>query len=161
MLTQHPNLGGAHYLRAFIAEQRGDFAAAEREYRAEMSLTPWDHRAVFNLALLLGQRGDLKSQLELLKTIPKMAPDFSDVHFYIAKTLLDIGDRARFPEAIAAARRGLQLAPNSPQAPLGHYVLADIFMVEGKKAEAAREFRLGKELETRVGAPVGGPLTAR
>lgn len=160
-LTQHPKLGGAHYLLAFIEEQRGNIADAEREYRSEMSLTPWDHRAVFNLALLLGQRGDFRGQLQLLESIPKIAPDFGDVHFYIAKALLDLGDRRRFPEAVTAARRGLRLAPTSPQAPLGHYVLADIFMVEGKQADAARELRLGKELEQRVGAPSGGPLLAR
>ena len=160
-LTEHPKLGGAHYLLGFIAEQRGDFAAAEREYRTEMSLTPWDHRPVFNLALLIGQRGDFPTELQLLESIPKIAPDFADVDFYLAKTILDLGDRARFPEAVAAARRGLQRAPNSPQAPLGHYVLADIFMLEGKKTEAARELRLGKALEDRVGPPRGGPLTTR
>jgi tetratricopeptide (TPR) repeat protein len=161
MLALHPQLGGAHYLLAFIAEQRGNFAEADREYRAEMSLSPWDHRAVFNLALLTGQRGDFRSQLHLLETIPRLAPEFGDVHFYIAKALLDLGDRSRFPEAVAAARRGLKLAPASTQAPLGHYVLADIFMLEGKQVDAARELRLGKALEQRVGAPGGGPLPAR
>ena len=155
-LAENPKLGGAHYLLAFIAEQRGDLVGAAREYRTEMELTPWDHRAVFNLALLQGQRGDTRQQLQLLESIPKIAPDFGDVHFYIAKAILDLGDRSRFPEAIAAARRGLQLAPASPQAPLGHYVLADIFMVQGKTADAARELRLGKELEQRVGNRRGG-----
>ena len=160
-LTQHPKLGGAHYLLAFIAEQRSNFADAEREYRIEMNLTPWDHRAVFNLALLIGQRRDFHGQLQLLESIPKTAPDFAEVYFYIAKALLDLGDRSRLPEAVTAARRGLKLAPTSPLAPLGHYVQADIFMLQGKQEDAARELRLGKELEQRVGAPSGGPLLAR
>ena len=72
------------------------------------------------------------------------------MYFYLAKALLDLGDRARFPEAIDAAERGLRLAPNSPTAPLGHYVLSDIYTLDGRTADAQRELRLGGQLEQRT-----------
>ena len=149
-LAQDPHISGAHYLLAQIAERQHDAARAEREYRLEMSVSSWDYRAPFNLAQLLGARGDRAGQVALLESIPRVAPQFGEVYFYLAKALLDLGDRARFPEAIDAAERGLRLAPNSPTAPLGHYVLSDIYTLDGRTADAQRELRLGRQLEQRT-----------
>lgn len=145
-----PHIAGAHYLLAQIAEQQHDLVRAEREYRLEMSASPWDYRAPFNLAALVGARDDHREQVILLESIPRIAPEFGEVFFYLAKALLDLGDRARFPDAVTAAKRGLQLAPESPSAPLGHYVLADIYNIEGRRAEAQRELGLGQQLEQRA-----------
>jgi arylsulfatase A-like enzyme/tetratricopeptide (TPR) repeat protein len=146
-LAADPHIGGAHYLLAQIADEQHDLARAEREYRLEMSISSWDYRAPFNLAALAGARKDDAEQVALLRSIPRIAPQFAEAYFYLAKALLDQGDRARFPEAIDAAQRGLQLAPGSPTAPLGHYVLADIYNLQDRKAEAQREFLLGRQLE--------------
>lgn len=124
---------------------------AATEYRQEVDVSPWDYRARFNLALLVGQAGDHREQLALLESIPKLAPNFYDVYFYLAKALLDAGDSGRFQDAIAAAQHGLNMAPASASAPLGHYVLADIYRLQGKQADSQREVALGRELERRVG----------
>jgi arylsulfatase A-like enzyme/Tfp pilus assembly protein PilF len=151
-LASDPHISGAHYLLAQIAEEQHDLNRAEREYRLEMSLSSWDYRAPFNLAALMGARHDYVQQVALLESIPRIAPQFPDVYFYLAKALLDLGDRARFPEAVVAAERGLQLAPRSRSAPLGHYVLADIYNLEGRLADAQRELRAGQTLEQHAGA---------
>jgi arylsulfatase A-like enzyme/tetratricopeptide (TPR) repeat protein len=148
-LAADTRLAGAHYLLAQIAEERRDLARAEREYRLEMELAPWDYRAAFNLAAIAGGRKDHREQVALLEAIPRIAPEFGEVFFYLAKALLDLGDRSRFAEAAAAARKGLALAPASPSAPLGHYVLADLYTLEGKRAEAQQQLRLGQRLENR------------
>jgi choline-sulfatase len=148
-LAADARVAGAHYLLAQIAERRRDGARAEREYRLEMEVAPWDYRAAFNLAAIVGGRRDHREQVALLEAIPRIAPEFGDVFFYLAKALLDLGDRSRFPEAAAAARKGLTLAPASPSAPLGHYVLADLYTLEGKRAEAQQRRRLGQQLEDR------------
>jgi arylsulfatase A-like enzyme/tetratricopeptide (TPR) repeat protein len=144
---------GAHYLLAQIAEQRRDGTGAEREYREEIRLYPWDYKARFNLALLLDQRDEHKEQVALLESIPNVAPEFSDVYFYLAKALLDTGDPGRFEEAIAAAHKGLHLAPDSPSAPLGHYVLADVYRLQGRRTDAEREIEAGRKLEQKVAGP--------
>lgn len=145
-----PHISGAHYLLAQIAEQQHDLARAEREYRLEMAVSSWDYRAPFNLAALLGSKNERAEQVALLESIPRVAPQFGEVYFFLAKALLDLGDRARLPEAVAAAKRGLERAPTSPSAPLGHYVLADIYNLEGRSIDAQREVRLGQQLEQRA-----------
>lgn len=152
VLGEHPHASGAHYLLGQIAEQRGDTGGAEREYRLEIATSPWHYRARFNLAILLGQRGAISEQIALLESIPPLAPALFDVYFYLAKAYLDSGDPAKLVEAVAVATRGLRLAPTSPTAPLGHYVLADVYQLQGKQAEAGRERSLGQALELRLAA---------
>jgi arylsulfatase A-like enzyme/tetratricopeptide (TPR) repeat protein len=151
-LAVDSHISGAHYLLAQIAEQQHDLQRAEREYRLEMALSTWDYRAPFNLAALVGGRNDHAEQVGLLESIPRIAPQFPEVYFYLAKALLDLGNPSRLPEAIAAADSGLRLAPRSASAPLGHYVLADIYQLEGRPADSQRELRAGQELEQQLGA---------
>jgi predicted negative regulator of RcsB-dependent stress response len=79
-------------------------------------------------------------------------PDFGSGYLYLAKARLDLGD---LPGAEAAARKGMTLHPDAEIAPLGHYVLADVYSQRGQVKEAAREAAEGRRLESRrVG---GGP----
>jgi arylsulfatase A-like enzyme/predicted Zn-dependent protease len=154
-LATYMDVAGAHYLLAQIFEQRGDFGRAESEYRREIDTHVWDYQARFNLAMLLGRRGSFGEQAAMLDRIPPLAPAFHEVHFYRAKAYLDSGNPAVWPAAIEAAERGLQLAPQSPTAPLGHYVLADVYRLQGKNEESARELARGQALERRL-APQPG-----
>ena len=52
-------------------------------------------------------------------------PRFAEGHFFLAKVYLDAGSNLQ--EATKLAVKGLELAPKSEYAPLGHYVLADIY----------------------------------
>jgi tetratricopeptide (TPR) repeat protein len=72
-------------------------------------------------------------------------PDFGEGYFYLARLLLDEG-RA-FDEAATLARKGLEVAPKSSYAPLGHYVLADLYSRLGRPADAAAEAQKGRALE--------------
>ena len=44
------------------------------------------------------------------------------------------------------ARKGLEVDPRSAEAPLGHYVLADVFTKRGRLADAQRELTAGRAL---------------
>lgn len=152
VLAADPNAASAHYLLAQIAELRNDSRTAEREYREELERNPWEYRARFNLALLVGARGDGVEKLALLQSIPSYAPDFGEVYFHIAKALLDTGDRGRLEEAARAAERGLQIAPAAPSAALGHYVLADVYQLTNRPSDARREIDRARALEKRLAA---------
>jgi tetratricopeptide (TPR) repeat protein len=154
-LARNARVPEAHYLLAQIAEQRENTTRAEEEYRKEIEVNPWEYRARFNLALLLGGRGAHVEQTELLRSIPAIAPGFHEVHFYLATAYLNSGDPAWYEGAIASANMGLRLAPRSPIAPLGHYVLADIYRLQGKQAESQRELDLGRAPERRLGESPG------
>ena len=58
--------------------------------------------------------------------------------------MLDTGD---LPAAERAAHTGLASTPDRDVAPLGHFVLADIYAREGHTQQTAREAALGKQLQ--------------
>ncbi len=58
-------------------------------------------------------------------------------YFYLAKFHLDRG--RDLDEAARLAERGLEIGPESAYAPLGHYVLADLYSRRGMHADAERE----------------------
>jgi TolA-binding protein len=66
---------------------------------------------------------------------------------YLAKAYLD--SESNLDEAIRLARKGLELAPHSEYAPLGHYVLADVYNRQGRAQEAAQELAAGRSLESK------------
>ena len=72
-------------------------------------------------------------------------PAFAEGHLYLAKLYLDLG--RDFNEAVRLARRGIDLAPASDYAPLGHYVIADVYSRRGRRAEAEQEAARGRALE--------------
>ena len=145
-LTRSPEVKLARYNLALIAEQRGDVARAKAEYRAEIDAQPDAWKAAFNLARLHEQlRERVEAEQAYRKTL-EMNPRFAEGYFYLAKFCLDGG---RLEEAAFNARKGLEIGARSQFAPLGHYVLADVFSRQGRHADAAREAAAGKALEGR------------
>ncbi len=78
-----------------------------------------------------------------------MNPSFAEGHFYLAKLYLDGG--LNLDEAARLARTGLELAPNSEYASLGHYVLADIYSRQGRRSDSDQEAARGRALESHKG----------
>ena len=131
---------------ARIVEARGDTAGAERLYREELATYADNGKARFNLAQLLRERGDRQGYLhELLESIEK-APEFGPAFFFLAREELRNGGLAGAEEL---ARRGLEVDPRSEIAPLGHFVLADVY---GRQGDAARA-----RAEALKGAAARGP----
>jgi tetratricopeptide (TPR) repeat protein len=135
----------ARYNLALIAEERGDLPTAEREYLEELKLHPDSYKAAFNLSRLYERTGERQLQIDALKQSIDGNPQFAVGHFFLAKAYLDAG--GHLDDAAKMARKGLELEPRSEMAPLGHYVLADVYNRQGRAAEAAREFARGKALE--------------
>ena len=135
----------AHYNLALVAEKRGDLQAAEREYVEELKQHPETYKAAFNLSRLYAQVGDREGEIEALKASLKSNPRFPEGYFFLAKAYLEGG--TKLTEAGEMARKGLEVGPKSQHAPLGHYVLADVFSRQGRAGDAAREAALGRALE--------------
>ena len=144
-LATKPNLRLAHFNLGLIAEQRGDLPGAEREYFEELKAHPDNYKAPFNMSKLYERVGDREGQIGALKQSIVSNPRFAEGYVFLAQAYLESG--THFDEAIAMARKGLELAPRSEFAPLAHYVLADIFNRQGRAAEGAREVALGRALE--------------
>lgn len=135
----------ARFNLALIAEARGDLRAAEREYLEELKLHPDSYRAAFNLSRLYEQHGQRGLQIEALKQAIEGNPNFAEGHLLLAKAYLDGNEQ--LGEALKLAQKGLSLGPRPELAPLGHYVMADIYSRMGRHADAQREAAIGRRLE--------------
>ncbi len=144
-LKLKPDVRLAHFNLALVAEKRGNAATAQAEYQKELELHPNNYKAAFNLGHVYEAQGRAAEQEAAYRKAIEINPDFGEGYFYLAKLLLDQG--RRFDEAVTLARKGLEVAPTSPYAPLGHYVLADLYSRLGRSADAAAEAQRGRALE--------------
>jgi tetratricopeptide (TPR) repeat protein len=143
-LQLEPRLRTARYNLARVHEARGDAAAAEADYRAELETYPDNGRARFNLAQLQRARGDREGYLAELHACVEKAADFGACHWFLAREELNAG---RLEAASDLAQRGLQAQPFSEVAPLGHYVMADVYNRQGQPAKAQQEVVKAQKLE--------------
>ena len=132
------------YNLALVYEQRGDSAGALTAYEAEVAKNPKNYGAQFNLGKAMLAAGRLSDAIARLRGSVAAKPDFAEGYLYLAKALLDAGN---LPAATEAAKHGLALKPERSIAPLGHYVLADVYSRQGRENEAAREVALAQRLE--------------
>ena len=134
-LEKKPNLATANFNLGLVHEERGEIDAAIAAYQTELAHNAKAHRAAFNLAKLLQKKGRLSEAVAQYRRVVELQPDFGTGQLYLAKALLDSGDLAGAAEW---ARKGLASHPDPGIAPLGHYVLADVFNRQGREAEARR-----------------------
>ena len=139
-----PDVPRGHYNLALVAEQRGDAGMARTAYEAEAAANPKNYGAQFNLGKLLLKDGRLPEATARLRAAVEARPEFAEGYLYLAKALLDGG---QLPGAEKAARDGLARKPDPSIAPLGHYVLADVYSRQGRENEAAREVARARALE--------------
>ncbi len=143
-LELEEDLRSSRFNLARILEGRGDLVGAEKLYRDEVSLYADHGRARFNIAQLRRQRGDRDGYLAELRASVEKAPEFGPAFFFLAREELAAG---RLDDAAALARRGLEADNRSSVAPLGHYVLADVYNRQGRQADAGKEVAKARSLE--------------
>ena len=147
-LRQAPDLHLAHFNLAIAAEQRGDVSTAIAEYQKEIALEPSSYMAQFNVGKLYERIGDRASQIKSYKDAIASNPRFAAGYLFLAKAYFDAGQQ--LDDAARLAQRGIELAPRDEWAPLGHFVLSDVYAREGRTAEAEREVAAGRLLESRL-----------
>jgi len=147
-LELRPRIPDAHHNLGLLYEERGDLKRAMEEYKKEIEIHPGAHPAHFNLALLYGKMGLFHEQVQHLKEAIKADQSFARAYLFLAKAYVDLNEN--FEEAIALAKKGLELEPEAESAPLGHYVLADIYNRLGRWAESSQELQKGRALEQKI-----------
>jgi len=145
-LKDKPDAPMAHYDLALIHEARGQPQQAITEYEAEIARNRRTYQAQFNLAKLLTSAGRRTEAVSHFQQAVDANPGFGSGYLYLAKARLDVDDLAG---AEAAALKGMTLKPDADIAPLGHYVLADIYSRLGRTKDAEREAAQGRKLERR------------
>jgi len=145
-LRSKPDEPMAHYDLGLIREARGEPAKAIGEYQSEIARNSKIYQAHFNLAKLLAAGGRSAEAAVHFQQSVEANPEFGGGYLYLAKARLDIGD---LDGAEAAAKKGVELKPDAEIAPLGHYVLADVYSRRGRTKDAEREAAEGRRLENR------------
>jgi arylsulfatase A-like enzyme/tetratricopeptide (TPR) repeat protein len=140
-LEKKPGLALAQFDLGLAYEGQGQIDKAIAAYQAELSTNPKAYRAAFNAAKLMQQSGRPKDALALFRNVVEIDPTFGVGQLYLAKALLDAGD---LDGAERWARAGLTNKPEPRMAPLGHYVLADVYERQGRVADARREVEAAK-----------------
>ena len=143
-IEREPGLRTALFNLGRIREARGDTPSAEALYTEEIATFPDNGRAWFNLAQIRRARGERDRYLETLRASIDKAPDFGPAYWYLAREELGAG---RLEQAKALALRGIAAQPVSAVAPLGHYVLADVYNRQGRADAAREEVAKAKRLE--------------
>jgi tetratricopeptide (TPR) repeat protein len=113
-------------------------------YEAELAGNPKAYRASFNLAKLLLKGGRPREAADRFRQTVAITPEFGTGHLYLAKALLDLGD---LDGAERAAREGLRVKADPEIAPLGHFVLADVYNRRGRPREAKLEEARARRLQ--------------
>jgi choline-sulfatase len=142
-LEKKPGLDTANFNLGLVYEERGEIDKAITAYEAELATNAKAQRAAFNVAKLLQKKGRLREAVARFRKAVELQPDFGTGHLYLAKALLDSGDLGGAEEW---ARKGLVSKPDPGIAPLGHFVLADVFNRQGREAEARREVAAAERL---------------
>ncbi len=144
-LQMRPRLPDAHYNLGLLYEYKADILRAIEEYKKEIEIHPGAYPAHFNLALIYAKQGKLREEAEELKLAIDSNKKFARSYLFLAKAYLDLNEN--FDEAISLAKKGLELEPEAESAPLGHYVLADIYNRLGRMADYTAEVEKGRALE--------------
>jgi tetratricopeptide (TPR) repeat protein len=73
---------------------------------------------------------------------------FARAYLFLAKAYLALN--LNYEEAIDLAEKGLKLDPEADSAPLGHYVLADVYNRLGRHEDYSSELQKGRLLEKKI-----------
>ena len=145
-LAEKPDVPMARYDLGLIHEARGETGKAIAAYEGEVARNPKTYQAQFNLAKLLATAGRTAEAIAHFEKAVDANPDFGSGYLYLAKARLDVDD---LDGAETAAIAGIKLKPEADIAPLGHYVLADVYSRRGRVKDAEREAAEGRKLERR------------
>ena len=143
-LEKKPELALAHFDLGLAYEGQGQIDKAIEAYDKELATNPKAYRAAFNAAKLLQKIGRNRETVAHFRKAVEIDPSFGTGQLYLAKALFDAGDLAG---AEQWARSGLTNKPEPRIAPLGHYVLADVYERQGRAADAQREMDAAKRMK--------------
>jgi arylsulfatase A-like enzyme/Tfp pilus assembly protein PilF len=144
-LEMNAELPTAYFNLALVQEEKGDVPAAIQAYEKELEITPKDFRSHFNVAKLYGKAGNAPKTKEHFEKAVETNDKFAIGHLYLAKFYLDSGDLEKAQEM---ALKGIELGPEPEMAPLGHFILADVYNRQGRFADAQRELRTAQRLQS-------------
>jgi len=135
-LKLNPTLPGLHFeLAELLNGSSGNTQQqeAEAEYKAALSVNPFDERAEFRLGEISSQRGDTQEAYAHYSRAVQLQPSDAEANTGLAKVLMLLNQPDK---AEPLLQRAVQLDPTSAAA---HFRLATLYRQAGRTADAKRE----------------------
>jgi tetratricopeptide (TPR) repeat protein len=136
----------AHFVKARIAEKKGNFAAAEREYHEAIAVGHGSASAWLNLGLFYKHRAQFDQMEQALQHVRTSRLDRSDALVDAAEILIHA--QRNLPEAKQLLQAYLASSSLVEQAPAFkvHFLLGNTHEKLGHKQDAASEYKLSLSL---------------
>ena len=142
--------GREHWIYARIAEQKKDFATAEREYHQYIDLSKGDAQAWLNLAFFLRRQLRIEEMEQAVVKLSQAPIARLDALVEASEILYRTG--RSYPFATELLRRYLAAGPvEAAPAFKTHYLLGMLLEKQGDKAGAAQEYRASLSLARNFG----------
>ena len=138
-LDLNPALAGVHFLLGAVKWKGQEIDDAIAEWRAEAARDPAHFEAVFALGAALAEKGDADEARAWLEKAAHSRPNHGSTLYYLGK----LAWKEKRPEAGALLERSLRLDPNNRAA---HYLLSQIYRLQGRVRDAERELLEVKRL---------------
>ncbi len=126
-------------------ERAGRFADAEREYRKAIALRPdyWD--GYNSLGNFFDRQGKYEDAIKQYQRAVELTPDNATAYSNLAAGYIDSGDKTKFPQAEAALKKSIELAPSYP----AYANLGDLYLSENRFNEAAEVLEKAAQMNGR------------
>jgi tetratricopeptide (TPR) repeat protein len=162
-IAENDRLPGAHYsLGAAYLQNMGEmnFPKAAAEFRKELDNSPNDVLSHSQLGYIAMKQHNFPEAEQQLLRASTLAPQDPDIEFMLGQLYGEMGKPA---EAEAALRKSIalthDLSRNNFQVQRAHYLLARIFMQEGKVDEAKQQIAISNELLQQIDEAKQGKST--
>ncbi len=139
-----PHLPGVHFELAELLHTSTDETVkkeAEQEYHAGLLENPQDEKAIFRLAEIHAQKGNIEQSYKEYTKAVALQPADAEAKLGLAKTLIEMNQADK---ALALLEDTVQLEPTNATA---HYRLATLYRKMGRIDDAKREVELYKKFK--------------
>jgi choline-sulfatase len=137
-----PRLTSLRFNMAQLLEKQNRYPEAADFYLQEIQDSPKNFRALFNLSRVYRMMGREEDEFATLKKAIEVNPEFPIAYFHLARILLRRG--RDFDQAIAWAKKGIELKPAPADLPLGYFLLADLYNRVGDNVQSEEYARKGQ-----------------
>jgi len=133
MAAAHPENGQIHYYLGAAYLEKQDFGRAQREFDKVPEQSSYALRAALQRAVIAEKKGDPQAAIELTRQAIERHPRDAEGYLYLGGFY---EAAKRFPEAAAALREGLAVAPDNPRL---HFRLGTVLDKMGERQECIRQ----------------------
>jgi predicted Zn-dependent protease len=140
----HMHMGNAYWLI-------GKWQSAQTEFKAELAIDPYNCTARWKLANAMLEANDSNDEaLSQLNQSIDRCPNLMQARVDRARALIRLGKHSdAYPDLVMAEK-------DSPSEPSIHFLLASVYRVEGKSAEAQQEMQTYGRLQQAAREAVAG-----